>query len=271
MQNIIYNTFKKGSTTYFNSSLFFPQPVKSNVFILYSFVRKADDYVDASPQQADEFYAFKEKYRNASKGSRTGDIIIDSFVELMKRKSFDPQWIDAFFKSMELDLVKSKYKNMDELLEYIYGSAEVIGLMMSAIMDLDPESFRYARMLGRSMQFINCIRDIKEDLEFGRTYLPLINTPLKSLDRDHTEKNHKAFVEYMRNQINQYLHWQSEAEKGFSYIPLRFLIPIKTASDMYKWTALKILNNPFTVYEKKVKPAKSRILFTILKNFIKSS
>lgn len=269
MQKIIYNTFKKGSTTYFNSSLFFPKTIKNDVFILYGFVRKADDYVDSKPQKVDEFYTFKNRYRAAFAGEKTNDIIIDSFVELVKRKSFDPKWIDAFLRSMELDLIKSTYKTMDELLEYIYGSAEVIGLMMSAIMGLDPESFRYARHLGRSMQFINFIRDINEDLEFGRTYLPLAQSGLNSLDKDNSIKNRKVFIKFIRAQIEQYLEWQAEAEKGFTYIPRRYLVPIKTASDMYKWTAGEINKNPFIVYERKVKPDKTRIIITILKNFIK--
>ncbi|MBN2403526.1 MAG: phytoene/squalene synthase family protein [Spirochaetes bacterium] len=268
MQNIIYNTFKKGSTTYFNSSIFFPKTVKDDVFVLYGFVRKADNFVDSIPQQAKEFYLFKDSYYKALKGGITNDVIIDSFAGLMKRKFFDTAWVDAFLSSMELDLKKSKYKSMNELLEYIYGSAEVIGLMMSSIMGLEPKSHIYARRLGRAMQFINFIRDINEDIKLGRTYLPIAETKLKSLDKDYALKNKDIFIEFIRSQIRLYMEWQAEAEKGFAFIPHRFLIPIKTASDMYKWTAGEIYNDPFIVYEKTVKPVKSRIIFTILKNFL---
>jgi 15-cis-phytoene synthase len=271
MQNIIYSTFKKGSTTYFNSSLFFPKSVKNDVFVLYGFVRKADDFVDSVPQQGDQFYAFKDTYYKALKGRKSNDIIIDSFIELIKRKSFDLMWIDAFLKSMELDLLKSKYGTIDELLIYIYGSAEVIGLMMSSIMGLDDKSYNYAMYLGRAMQFINFIRDINEDLDLGRTYLPLKKTGLKTLDKDYAFKNSGTFIDFIHKQINLYLEWQSEAEQGFAYIPHRYLVPIKTASDMYKWTAGEIYKDPFVVYERKVKPVKSRIILTILKNFFKAA
>jgi 15-cis-phytoene synthase len=267
MQNIIYNTFKKGSTTYFNSSIFFPKSVKYDVFALYGFVRKVDDFVDSIPQQTDKFYAFKDAYYKTLKGGKTDDIILGSFVELMKRKSFDPLWIDAFLKSMELDLLKSNYRTMEELLIYIYGSAEVIGLMMSSIMGLEAGSSDYARYLGRAMQFINFIRDIKEDIELGRIYLPLSRSGLKNLDKKHTLKKRDLFIEFIRKQIKQYNEWQYEAERGFAYIPHRYLVPIKTASDMYKWTAGEIYKDPFVVYERKVKPVKSRIIITILKNF----
>ena len=57
----IYSLFKKGSKTYFYSTIFFPKKVKEEVFILYSFLRKADDYVDAIPQDAEGFYDFRER------------------------------------------------------------------------------------------------------------------------------------------------------------------------------------------------------------------
>ena len=67
------------------------------------------------------------------------------------------------------------------------------------------------------------------------------------------------------------MEWQAESERGFSLIPHRFLVPIKTASDMYMWTAGEIYRNPFIVYEKKVKPFKSRIILTILKNYLSAA
>ena len=164
MEKAIYNTFKKGSKTYFYSSIFFPAKAREEVFILYSFVRKTDDFVDAIPQQKTDFYNFCRKYREAIKGKNSGDIIIDSFISLSKKLGFESGWIDAFLISMEKDLTKKKYNDLEETLEYIYGSAEVIGLMMSKIMRLHPDSFLYAKMVGRSMQYINFIRDLNLEL-----------------------------------------------------------------------------------------------------------
>ena len=106
---------------------------------------------------------FKDGYYNALLGKCTSDIIINSFFELLHRKSFQSSWVDAFFKSMEMDLIKKRYETIEETLSYIYGSAEVIGLMMAKILDLDPQSYPFARYLGRAMQYINFIRDIDED------------------------------------------------------------------------------------------------------------
>jgi phytoene synthase len=266
MNRIIFKTFKRGSKTYFYSSIFFSQEVRDNVFILYSFVRKADNFVDVMPQLKDEFYRFKDAYVDALRGKTSSDIIINAFVSLMRRKSLKRAWVDAFFESMEMDLTKQRYETIEETLHYVYGSAEVIGLMMAKIMDLDPQSYPCAQYLGRAMQYINFIRDIEEDLTLGRTYLPLGNSPLERLNCDYVRKRKDAFVEFIRTNIGLYYQWQQEAERGFVYIPKRYLIPIKTASDMYRWTAERIYREPLIVFQRKVKPSILRIVFQIAAN-----
>ncbi len=265
----IYTIFKKGSKTYFYSTIFFPKAVKKDVFTLYSFLRKTDDFVDFIPQQADEFYQFKNRYYQAKNGDITGDVVIDSFLELCKRKNFQDEWVDAFLNSMEMDIYKSTYNNMDELMTYLYGSSEVVGLFMARIMDLNPESFYAARHLGRAMQYINFIRDISEDIQLGRVYFPqedLEEFGLESLHQNHTQTKPQEFKAFVRKQLDVYKEWQFEAEKGFFYIPYRYLISIKTASDMYRWTAQEIEKNPMVVYKRKVKPSMPKIVFNVFSN-----
>ena len=102
----LYSIFREGSKTYFYSSLFFPMDVRNDVFVLYAFVRKADNFVDTVPQRAKEFYAFWEKYEAALNGKVSGDIVIDTFISLMHQKKFNREWIRAFFEAMEMDLKK---------------------------------------------------------------------------------------------------------------------------------------------------------------------
>lgn len=270
----IIKIFKQGSTTYFYSSLFFPSKVREDVFKLYAFVRMADNFVDAIPQDEKGFYTFKAKYHEALNQGPIGDVVIDSFLDVMQRRKFDPEWVDAFLNSMQLDLSKAKYDTLKETVDYMYGSAEVIGLFMAAIMDLPKESYIYARHLGRAMQYINFIRDIAEDLRFGRRYLPLDimkHYELTDLDNHTTSHHREGYIQFMRNEIERYCGWQRYAESGFHYIPKRYLIPIKTAGEMYYWTARKIYNDPYIVYETKVKPKPRRVIGTTLLNMIDTS
>jgi phytoene synthase len=223
----LYSIFKGGSKTYFYSTIFFPERAKEDVFKLYSFVRKADDLVDSIPQQTEEFYEFKDRYHEALKGDITGDVVIDSFVEVSRRKNFESKWADAFLNSMEMDITKSTYKNLDELKVYLYGSSEVIGLFMARILDLHEYSFTAARHLGRAMQFINFIRDISEDLLLGRIYFSqedLEEFKLPSLDLKDTKARPDQFRGFIQKQLDTYFDWQKKAEEGFPYIPKRYLI-----------------------------------------------
>jgi phytoene synthase len=271
MNPIFKKIFKNGSKTYYYSSFFFPPSVKEDVFKLYSFVRTADDYVDTIPQKKDEFYNFKEQYKRSFRGETTGNLVIDGFREVMEKKDFDPEWVDSFLGSMEADLYINSYETMDRLRVYLHGSAEVVGLMMAKILGLPPESYESAMDLGRAMQFVNFIRDINEDLWLGRNYFPrndFNEFNLESLNPEDSIENPIGFKSFVHKQLNIFYSWQIEAEKGFKHIPKRYLIPIKTASEMYKWTANVIYNNPFVVYEKKIKPSIPRIVATVGKNTV---
>ncbi|MEO0233660.1 MAG: phytoene/squalene synthase family protein [candidate division WOR-3 bacterium] len=264
-----YQIFKNGSKTYFYSSVFFPITVRSRVFILYSFVRKADNFVDSVPQDKDGFYRFKDDFYKRLKGEKVEDVVIESFVSLMKKFDIKKEWVDSFLDSMEMDINKKTYLNLDETLKYMYGSAEVIGIMMCKIMGLTEESYHYARNLGRAMQYINFIRDINEDNQLGRLYLPLDvlkKYDLNSLTYEEVSKKDERFKEFLREQLDLYFKWQNIGEQGYRYIPKYLMVPIKTASDMYKYTAKRIYDNPFIVYKIKVKPRIRRIVFTGIKN-----
>jgi phytoene synthase len=262
----IYNIFKRGSRTYFYNSLYFPKEVREDVFHLYSFVREADNFVDAVPQKKDEFCEFFEKFCRSWDGEKTDDLVLDGFIELAHRKNFKKEWVEAFLHSMEMDLKKSKYDTMEEVEEYIYGSAEVIGLMMCGIFGVDERFYPHARSLGKAMQYINFIRDIKEDIGLGRRYIPteeLNKFHLKDLKEETAKKSPECFRALVDSQIEKYLKWQGDAELGFEGLERKFRIPVANASDMYKWTAMKILRNPFIVYREKVKPSKSRIILNL--------
>jgi phytoene synthase len=266
-----YSIFQQGSKTMFYSSLPFPKKVRNDVFVLYGFVRTADDLVDTMPQDHIGFYKFKQKYEQAQYGITTGDIVIDSFADLAQRKNFNPKWTEAFLDSMEMDLTKKTYDTLDETLKYVYGAAEVIGLYMVNILGLDKNAYVYSKYLGRALQYINAIRDIAEDLEFGRSYIPMSDLEqydLESLNYQYTKQHPQRFSEFIKGQVSRYYHWQEIAEKGYRYVPKRFLICVKTVSDMYNWTAKQILKNPFIVYNQKVKPLIIKILTTILENII---
>jgi phytoene synthase len=171
-----------------------------------------------------------------------------------------------------MDLTKKEYQNIDDAMAYMYGSAEVIGLMMARIMGLSDDASGYARLLGRAMQYINFLRDIREDLSFGRSYLPadeMREVGLASLAQEDARSRPDVFRAFIRKQIARYRDWQAEAEKGYALIPRRCRIPIRTAADMYEWTARRIEADPFIVYRGPVKPSRGQILQAGFRNIFR--
>jgi phytoene synthase len=270
-ERLFRGIFRRGSRTYFNSSRFFPRRIRGDITCLYSFVRTADEFVDAVPQDPAGFAAFRRIYlAGRVNGRDSGNPIIDRFLELSRRHSFRLDWVEAFLDSMAMDLTKKDYLDLGETLMYMYGSAEVIGLMMSRIMGLDERAFPYARLLGRAMQYINFIRDIQEDLDLGRTYLPqneLRAAGLESLSEQAACGRPDAFRSYLLRQISRSRAWQAAAGKGYAFLPRRCRIAVRTAADMHAWTVRRIESDPFVVFRTKVKPSRARIVQTGLINF----
>tara|TARA_X000001036_G_C20672632_1_gene803025 strand:- start:735 stop:1655 length:921 start_codon:yes stop_codon:yes gene_type:complete len=262
--------FQRGSTTYYHSTKLFPTKIRKDVTTLYCFVRVVDDFVDAVPQDLESFNSFKDDYYKALSGKEVNNSIISNYIELSYRKGFESEWTDAFLKSMEMDTYKSEYNNLGELNDYLYGSSEVIGLMMNKVMNIDERAHDSARYLGKAMQFINFIRDIDEDLDLNRTYFPkdtLAKFGLEGLTRGEARRKPKQFRAFVRSQIKVYFDWQKKAETGFVYLPKRMRVAVKTASDMYMWTATKIYKNPFLVYDMQLKPAWNKVLLAGIKNY----
>jgi 15-cis-phytoene synthase len=273
--------FKKGSTTFFMSSLFFPRNVRKDVFDLYSFVRVADNYVDQVPGDRVGFLRLRRLWEESSidpnfnADYQTDDSIdlrvVKNMLRVSRKHNFEPAWTTAFLDSMESDLTAKHYKTLDDMLWYIYGSAEVIGLMMANIMGLKPEAAEAAQLQGRAMQVINFIRDIKEDIDLGRRYFPeedLKRFSLPDLTEQSATQNPDAFNKFIQFQLNRYDSWQKQAYTGYSYVPKRLRIPLQTATDMYNWTAEGIRKNPLIVFETQLKPKKSKVVKQIAKNLL---
>ncbi|HTH13308.1 MAG TPA: phytoene/squalene synthase family protein [Spirochaetia bacterium] len=258
--------FRGGSKTYYGASRLFPKAVRRDVFVLYAFVRVADNLVDDQPVFPEEFRAFRQRWRTAWAGTPAHDAVIDPFVELARRKGFDPQWVEDFLTTMETDLEARPLDTLDDVLRYTWGSAEVIGLFMIRLLGIPDEAKTTACLMGRSMQFINFLRDIAEDHALGRRYLPLGDSGLESLTPGEAAANPDRFRTFLRGQTAYYTRWQTEAREGYAWLPWRFRLAIKTASDLYNWTARVIQDDPMVVWKRKVKPSQARILFTALGN-----
>jgi 15-cis-phytoene synthase len=264
--------FKKGSTTYYWSSRFFSPSVRDDVLKLYSFVRVVDDYVDQKRPDVINFEHICRLWESSKKtlgnpertiSQSVNERVVRNICYVVHRYECDPTLVDSFLDSMKKDLQKSLYISIDDTLEYVYGSAEVIGLLMARILKLPKEADVYASLQGRAMQFINFIRDISEDNDLGRCYIPkedLVMFGLKDVSKREAERKPREFTELIEYQLSRYMGWQKEAAKGFRYIPYRERSALRAAVDMYNWTANEIQKDPLKIYSQKIKPSRLRVL-----------
>jgi len=198
--NISKLVTKTYSTSFSLGIAAFSPKYRDAIYGIYGFVRLADEIVDT-------FHGYNQKKliedfrRDTEEAIRSGistNPILQAFVQTVNQYKIDYHYIDAFLKSMEMDLSNSYYEK-DEYNEYIYGSAEVVGLMcLKVFCGDDKELFQQliepARSLGSAFQKVNFLRDIKSDMEEReRIYLPGISHANK-ID-DESKKNLEQEVE----------------------------------------------------------------------------
>ena len=171
---------KRHGTTYYWSTKVLPRVKQHHVHALYAFARYADDIVDEIPSQggrdvptevrAAALADFGEQFFADLERGRSDDPVLKAVVHTVRAFDIAPSAFERFLRSMTMDLTVASYQTWDDLLDYMDGSAAVIGEMMLPILEPgDLEAARpHARDLGNAFQLTNFLRDIDEDLDRGR-------------------------------------------------------------------------------------------------------
>ena len=162
--------------------------IRKDIYNIYGFVRFADEIVDTfhDYDKADLIAHFEEDYYTAQKQGISLNPILNSFQQTVKKYNITDDMVQAFLKSMKADLNKTEYNTKEEYDEYIYGSADVVGLMcLKVFVGGNDEKYNElkdaAMRLGSAFQKVNFLRDLKDDFEnLNRSYFP--NVDLGQLD-----------------------------------------------------------------------------------------
>ncbi|GAA4897337.1 phytoene/squalene synthase family protein [Flaviramulus aquimarinus] len=179
---------KTYSTSFSLATKMLYKSIRSDIYNIYGFVRFADEIVDSfhDYDKAFLFNKFSEDLELALKHKISLNPILNSFQHTYHKYGIDKALVDAFMKSMRLDLHKTNYLTEEEYKAYIYGSADVVGLMCLKVF-VKGDKTKYnelkdtAMALGSAFQKVNFLRDLKADFEgLDRTYFP--NTDLNNLD-----------------------------------------------------------------------------------------
>ncbi len=248
--------------TYYLATLLLPTKKRPPVHALYGFARYADEIVDdlastlSDEEKAHELRTWGSGVLADLRRGESNDLIGRALVDTVRTYSIPLEYFEAFMKSMEMDLTVTRYNNYDELMTYVYGSAVVIGLEMLPILGYsDPRAIEAATALGTAFQLANFIRDIGEDIERGRIYMPLDELARYGVSEDMLLRRELTpeIIEAIKFQIARVRDLQAKANAGIEYLDPISRPCIRAASELYCGIVDEIEANGYDIFNKRAK------------------
>ena len=228
--------------TYYLATLLLPKAKRPHVHALYGFARYADEIVDdlsstlTIPEKAEVLKVWGEKVLEDIRLGRSDDHVGRALVDTVQRFNIPIEHFEAFLHSMTMDLSVTEYQTYDDLMEYVYGSAAVIGLQMVPILGAsDLKAYEAAQKLGIAFQLANFIRDVSEDLDRGRIYLPLDDLKAAGVSKEMlaAKKLTPEIKQALQYQIERVRRLQREAAEGITLLDPVSQPCINAASELY--------------------------------------
>lgn len=234
------NVTKSYSTSFSLATKMLSANIRQDIYNIYGFVRFADEIVDSfhSYNKKELFERFVDDLNHSLKDQISLNPILNSFQRTVLKCNIDKELIDAFLKSMEQDLQKKKYESLKEYNDYIYGSADVVGLMcLKVFVRGDNDNYNklkpYAMSLGSAFQKVNFLRDLNDDYKkLNRVYFPGID--YGSFDED-AKKNIMIDIEKDFD----------KALKGIYMLPNNSKFGVYAAYKYYKRLLRKLHNTSY--------------------------
>jgi phytoene/squalene synthetase len=235
------NVTKTYSTSFSFATRLLSENIRKDIYNIYGFVRFADEIVDSfhDYNKTELFNDFSDDLEKALVNKIHLNPILNSFQHTFHKYNIDKDLVDSFMKSMRMDLTKKKYSTVKEYKEYIYGSADVVGLICLKVF-VQGDSKLYNKLknnamkLGSAFQKVNFLRDLKADKEdLNRTYFP--NTKFEKLNE--SEKN--EIINEIENDFKDGL-------EGIKQLPLDAKFGVFMAYRYYNQLLKKLKKTPAT-------------------------
>lgn len=232
-------TWNYGTTYFWGAALLAPQQ-RCHVYAVYALCRLADDIVDAPGATAGDVTAttaslhmFAAQVERAVDGEPTADPILAAIGHTVRHAGVERECLHRFFAAMSLDLTQNTYETWDDLLGYMEGSAAVIGEMMLPVLRPVRQGAKApARALGFAFQLTNFLRDVGEDLDRGRVYIP--QEDLRRFGADPFARQvTPQWRSLLAFQIERNRQLYMQADAGISLLPPRSARCVATARSLY--------------------------------------
>ena len=256
---------KKYSTSFSLAVSLLDRSIRQDVYNIYGFVRVADEIVDSFDgyPQEDLFDRFEEEFWISLKIGVSANPVINAFQNTIVKYDISISLVKAFLKSMRADISKKIYQNKEEIDEYIYGSADVVGLMCLKIF-VKGDQTRYSKLeasaikLGSAFQKVNFLRDLRQDFEeLDRTYFPNVDPDnFKDSDKDKIVKD-------IENDFKI-------AKEGILQLPKESRLGVYLAYKYYSHLLKKIVHTPAKVLkEDRIRVSNMKKIFILLQSYLR--
>jgi len=251
-----------GKSYYFSTRLF-PRPLQEATCAVYAFVRLPDEIVDNSPQQTPEDIAaikqkineFSSDWREAYCTGQSQSKVLKLAAQTWHQHKIPFEYSSSFLDAMVQDTWKSEYEDYRDLEGYMYGSAAVIGLMMSHLVGFEGQStLEHAQALGYAMQLTNFLRDVDEDFQTrGRVYLPRDEMARFGVSREDIEARRfsDGFRELMRFQAERAHGLYEFADRGIVGLNPEGRFAVAMASTLYRAILRKLEQQDFNPFARR--------------------
>jgi len=269
--------------TYYLATLLLPPAKRPFVHALYGFARYADEIVDdlasilTEEEKANSLKEWGDGVLADIRSGKSKDHVGSALVDTVKRFNIPIAHIEAFLNSMKMDLTITEYHSYEDLCEYVYGSAAVIGLQMVAVLgtnsDTDiKEANIAAEKLGIAFQLANFIRDVGEDLDRGRIYLPITELQAHGVTREMLENRivTPQIKSALKEQIRRVRILKEESATGIKLLSADSRSCIEAASELYCGIVDEVEKIDYEIFTKRAKTSTLRRVRVALPAYLRA-
>jgi phytoene synthase len=271
----------KGSSSFEAASRLFGRRLRDDVWQFYAWCRYCDDQIDGqdgggasealtAAERAQRLERLRLLTCRAMRGEPVGEPAFEAFLRVSRRHQIPEQWPLELLDGFAQDVETRAFATQADTLRYCWGVAGTVGVMMALIMGpRDPAVLRRAQDLGLAFQLTNICRDVREDAENGRVYLPadqleaagVPGTPAGVLD----PANRAAVFEVVRGQLTLAEEYYRSARVGVRDLPFRGALAVAAARDVYREIGRRILRKGPEALDARMRVPKPVMLLRLLR------
>lgn len=242
--------------SFYFASQFFPKHKRKATYALYGFARYTDNLVD-NPRERDREELLREidhlrwEVETAYRRKESEHPVLKPFIQTVETFSIPIEYPLDLIKGVAMDIAHTRYQHFEDLYVYCYRVAGTIGLMMTHIIGYSHrDAFEYAEKLGVAMQLTNILRDLKEDKDRGKIYIPMselkkYNVPEEDIFQERYTDNIKSLVQATVKDAHRYYE---EARPGVLLLDEDSRFAIYAASRIYRGILTQIENNDYNPF-----------------------